>query len=191
MLNSREMRCPLSTLRPAGTMATHRVPVDHSTTRHRAVPVVPLLDKIFRKYKYSVGGIWRVNQMYFKVHGELKYLHRAIDVAQHQNGTPEKFPWNKNGADKAVIEQISTDRNASITAHLAKYPNDVPQQNHPAADRVSKPKPGFKSFRSVGKILAGAEPMHMIYKAKPHREEVDTMSVADQFHVLAGSVHPD
>ncbi len=43
--------------------------VDHSTVSRRTIRFLPLLGKIFRKYKRSVGGSWRMDETYIKVKG--------------------------------------------------------------------------------------------------------------------------
>lgn len=39
-------------------------------------------------------------------------------------------------------------------------------QDHQAVKRITKRMPGFKSFRSAGKVLAGIELMHMNRKGQ-------------------------
>ncbi len=48
----------------------------------------------------------------------------------------------------------------------------------------------FKSFRSVGSVLAGIELTHMIRKGQFEIDGADAMSFADQFFTLAGIVRP-
>ena len=40
---------------------------------------MPLLEKVFRKYKRPVGMSWRMDETYIKVKGVWKYLYRAVD----------------------------------------------------------------------------------------------------------------
>lgn len=193
MLNFKEMQFPaypLSIPYSAELTAASKLPVDDSMVMHRVVGFMPLLDQIFCKYKRAVGNIWRVEQIYIEVDGELKYLHRAVNRARCQNGTHDQVPRYKSGAKKAAIEQSGKDRVESIAARLAKYLKDVADHDHRAVDRAAVPMPGVKSFRSAGKILAAADSMHMICNAQPRGRGVDTMSTADQFHALNGSPHP-
>jgi len=48
----------------------------------------------------------------------------------------------------------------------------------------------FKSFRSAGCVLAGAELMHMVRKGQFATDSAATLSFADQFYALAGQVRP-
>jgi len=58
-------------------------------------------------------------------------------------------------------------------------------QDHRAVKRITKPMPGFKSFRSAGKVLAGIELMHMIRKGQMTITEGVKRSFAEQFYALA------
>lgn len=60
-------------------MEERGVSVDHSTVNRWAIRFLPLLEKIFRKYKRPVGGSWRMDETYSKVKGAWKYLYRAVD----------------------------------------------------------------------------------------------------------------
>ncbi len=53
--------------------------VDHSTVSRWTIRFLPLLEKIFRKYKRPVSGSWRMDETYIKVKDTRKYLYRAVD----------------------------------------------------------------------------------------------------------------
>ena len=102
-------------------MEERGVSVDHSTVSRWASRFLPLLEKIFRKYKRPVGGSWRMDETYIKVKGAWKYLYRAVDrggktfdflltakrdkvaakrlfdKAMQANGVPEKVTMDKSG----------------------------------------------------------------------------------------------
>jgi len=124
---------PLTLLHVEEMMAERGVFVDHSTVSRWAIRLLPVLEKIFRKYKRPVGGSWRMNETYVKVNGKWKYLYRAVDKegktidflltakrdkaaakrffdkAIVANGTPEKVTMDKSGANKAAIDEINAD----------------------------------------------------------------------------------
>ena len=94
MLNFKGMRFPaevilvcirwyaaysLSTRNLEEMMEERGVLVDHSMVSRWAIRFLPLLEKIFRKYKRPVGGSWRMDETYIKVNGDWKYLYRAVD----------------------------------------------------------------------------------------------------------------
>jgi putative transposase len=62
-------------------MAERGVIVDHSTLHRWVIRVVPLLDKVFRLHKHSVGRRWRMDETYIRIKGQWKYLYRAVDTA--------------------------------------------------------------------------------------------------------------
>ncbi len=66
----------------------------------------------------------------------------------------------------------------------------LPDQDHRAVKRVTKPMLNFKSFRSAASVLAGIELMHMIRKGQLMMEGVAEVSFADQFYTLAGQIRP-
>jgi len=60
-------------------MQERGVLVDHSSINRWAIRFLPLLEKVFRKYKRPVGGIWRMDETYILVKSVWKYLYRAVD----------------------------------------------------------------------------------------------------------------
>ena len=195
-------------------MAERGVFVDHSTVSRWAIRILPVLDKIFRKYKRPVGGSWRMDETYVKVNGKWKYLYRAVDKegktidflltakrdkaaakrffdkAMAANGTPEKVSMDKSGASKAAIDGINADMERAMVVRQIKYLNNRVEQDHRAVKRIIKPMLRFKSFQSAKSILAGIELMHMIRQGQLMMEVADDLSFADQFYALAGKVRP-
>ena len=200
---------PLSCRHLEEMMEERGVSVDHSTVSRWAIRFLPLLEKIFRKYKRPVGGSWRMNETYIKVKGAWKYLYRAVDrdgktidflltakrdkaaakrffdKAMQANGVPEKVTMDKSGANKAAIDEINASREIPMVVRQVKYLNNIVEQDHRAVKRMTKPMLGFKSFQSAKNILAGIELMHMIRKGQMMMEGADKMSFAGQFYVLA------
>ena len=200
---------PLSCRHLEEMMEERGVTVDHSTVSRWAIRFLPLLEKIFRKYKRPVGGSWRMDETYIKVKGVWKYLYRAVerdgktidflltakrdkaaakrffDKAMQANDIPEKVTMDKSGANKAAIEEINANREIPMVVRQVKYLNNIVEQDHRAVKRVTKPMLGFKPFQSAKNILAGIELMHMIRKGQMMMEGADKMSFAEQFYALA------
>jgi len=190
-------------------MEERGVSVDHSTVNRWAIRFLPLLEKIFRKHKRPVGGSWRMDETYVKVRGHWKYLYRAVEKdgktidfllrakrdkaaatrffkkAMRQNGDPEKVTMDKSGANKAAMDGINKDREVPIEVRQIKYLNNIVEQDHRAAKRITKPMMGFKSFRAASNVLAGIELVHMIRKGQMIVTKGDELSFADQFYALA------
>ena len=200
---------PLSSRHLEEMMEERGVTVDHSTVSRWAIRFLPLLEKIFRKYKRPVGGSWRMDETYIKVKGVWKYLYRAVDrdgktidflltakrdkaaakrffdKAMQANGVPEKVTMDKSGANKAAIDEINANREKPMVVRQVKYLNNIVEQDHRAVKRITKPMLGFKSFQSAKNILAGIELMHMIRKGQIMMEGADKMSYAEQFYALS------
>jgi transposase-like protein len=205
---------PLSYRHLEEMMEERGVVVDHSSINRWAIRFLPLLEKIFRKYKRPVGRSWRMDETYIKVKVVWKYLYRAVDkegntvdflltakrdkaAAKHffdkamqDHGVPEKVTMDKSGANKAAIDEMSAGREIPIVVRQVKYLNNVVEQDHRAIKRVTKPMLNFKSFRSAKNVLAGIELMHMIRKRQFMMDGVDEMSFANQFYALAGQIRP-
>jgi putative transposase len=122
---------PLSYRHLEEMMEERGVFVDHSSINRWAIRFLPLLEKVFFKYKRPVGGSWRMDETYIKVKGIWKYLYRAVekegktvdflltaqrdkaaamrffDKAVQASGVPEKVTMDKSGANKAAIDEIN------------------------------------------------------------------------------------
>lgn len=205
---------PLSYRHLEEMMEERGVSVDHSSINRWAIRFLPLIEKMDRKHKRTIGGSWRMDETYIKVKGAWKYLYRAVDKqgktvdflltakrdmaaakrffdkAIGANGPPDKVAMDKSGANKAAIDAINAGREVPILVRQVKYLNNIVEQDHRAIKRVTRPMLNFKSFRSAGSVLAGIELMHMIRKGQFAVNDASPMSFAGQFYALAGQVRP-
>ena len=203
---------PLSYRHLEEMMQERGVSVDHSSINRWAIRFLPLIEKMARKHKRSVGSSWRMDETYIKIKGAWRYLYRAVDKegktvdflltakrdmaaakrffdkAMGANSEPDKVAMDKSGANKAAIDQIIKDKNISIIVRQVKYLNNIVEQDHRAIKRITRPMLGFKSFRSARNILTGIELMHMIRKGQYANDGAKTMSFANQFYALAGQI---
>lgn len=190
-------------------MAERGVSVDHATVHRWAIKILPILASVFRRRKRRVGTSWRMDEIYIKVAGQWKYLHRAVDrdgdtvdfllrakrdraaarrfleQAIGLHGVPEKITIDKSGANTAVIQSVNDDAGVAIELRQSKYLNNVVEQDHRAIKRVVRPMLGFKSFRCARILIAGIELMHMIKKGQLHRAQSQASPAASQFYLLA------
>ena len=204
---------PLSYRHLEEMMEERGVFVDHSSINRWAIRFLPLLEKVFCKYKRPVGGSWRMDETYIKVKGVWKYLYRAVDKegktvdflltarrdkaaamrffdkAMKASGVPEKVTMDKSGANKAAMDEINAGRQTPIVVLQVKYLNNIVEQDHRAIKRVTRPMLNFKSFRTARNVLAGIELMHMIRKGQLLLQGSE-LSFADQFYALAGKIRP-
>jgi putative transposase len=189
---------PLSYRHLEEMMQERGVLVDHSSINRWAIRFLPLLEKVFRKYKHQVGGSWRMDETCILVKGVWKYLYRAVDKAaamrffdkaMQANDVPEKVTMDKSGANKAAMDEINASSEIPIIVRQVKYLNNIVEQDHRAVKRVTTPMLNFKSFQAAKCVLAGIELMHMIRKGQLMLEGCNEMSFADQFYTLAGQIH--
>ncbi|MPW23232.1 IS6 family transposase [Paraburkholderia sp. CNPSo 3157] len=197
---------PLSLRHLEQMMAERGIAVDHSTVHRRAVKLLPVLEKAFRRRKRPVGKSWRMDETYIKVKGQWKYLYRAVDKTGNtvdfllrahrdkaaarryfeksidQNGEPDTVTIDRSGANLAALEAINADREAPINIRQSKYLNNVVEQDHRAIKRRTL---GFKTFRCARILLAGIEVMHMIAKGQMKCASGTHPSAAEQFYDLA------
>ena len=89
-----------------------------------------------------------------------RYLERAINL----HGLPEKTTIDKSVANTAATYSINADTCCDIELRQPKYLNNIVEQDHRAAKRITSPMMDFKSFWSVQKLIAEIETMHMIKK---------------------------
>src|ERR1700761_1276337 len=200
---------PLSLRHIEEMMAERGVVVDHATVHRWSLKIMPVLAKIFRRRKSSVGNSWRMDETYIKVRGRWRYLYRAVDrdgdtvdflltahrdeaaarrflkQAIDQHGKPKTITIDKSGANTAAIISYNKDHGTRIALRQCKYLNNIVEQDHRAIKRIVRPMLSFKSSRCARILLAGIETMHMIRKGQMISPDRSTVSTADQFYALA------
>ena len=192
-------------------MAERGVIVDHATLHRWVIRVVPLLDKVFRRYKRRPGNRWRMDETYIRVKGQWKYLYRAVDTdgqtidflltakrdaaaalrffrkAVRNNGEPAVVTIDKSCANTAALTTLNAVREEEerLTIRQSKYLNNLVEQDHRNIKRRIKLMTGFKSFRRAQTILAGIELIHMLRKGQLEHPAGGDLSPAEQFYLLA------
>ncbi|CAI2039538.1 Integrase core domain [Serratia fonticola] len=202
---------PLSLRNLEEMMVERGIVVDHSTLHRWVIRLVPLLDKVFRRHKRTVGRRWRMDETYIKVKGQWKYLYRAVDTtgqtidflltakrdsaaalrffrkAIRHHGEPEVVTIDKSGANTAALATLNADKpdEEAITVRQSKYLNNLIEQDHRNIKRRIWPMLGFKSFRRAQTILTGIELSNMIRKGQYQHPQSEGLSPAEQFYFLA------
>ncbi|WP_244145507.1 IS6 family transposase [Paraburkholderia mimosarum] len=199
---------PLSLRHLEQMMAERGIAVDHSTVHRWALKLLPVLEKVFRRRKRTVGTSWRMDETYIRITGEWRYLYRAVDKAGNtvdfllrarrdkaaarayfekaidQNGEPETVTIDKSESNLAALRAINAPRKVPIKVRQKKYLNNIIEQDHRAIKRRTRPMLGFKSFRCARILLGGIEVMHMIVKGQLNDGGVG-QTPAQQFYSLA------
>ena len=189
-------------------MSERGITVDHSTVHRWAMKLLPVLEKVFRGRKRTVGKSWRVDETYIKVKGHWKYLYRAVDrdgntvdfllrarrdrhAAQRyfeqsmvHNGVPHTVTIDQSGANLAALKAINVERATPIRIRQRKYLNNIVEQDHRAIKRRIRPMLRFKKFNCARILLTGIELMHMIHKKQMKNHRL-LLTPAQQFHSLA------
>jgi transposase-like protein len=62
-------------------MADRGISVTHTTILRWSQHYLPEFEKRWRRYARPLGGSWRMDETYIKVHGQWVYLYRAVDKA--------------------------------------------------------------------------------------------------------------
>ncbi len=199
----------LSTRNLEDMMQERGVEVDHSTVHRWSLKILPVMAKVFRSRKRSVGLNWRMDETYIRVDGEWKYLYRAVDKLGHTvdflltakrdhaaarrfferaiglHGIPEKITIDRSGANTAAVNSIVADSGIDLELRQSKYLNNLVEQDHRGIKRRTRPMLGFKQFHCAAKLIAGIETMHMIKKGQLDCPDGQVASAADQFYSLA------
>ena len=126
-----------------------------------------------------------MDETYFKVAGQWKYLYRAVDKsgdtvnflltakrdlpaarrylerAINLHGLSEKIAIDKSGANTAAPRSVNDDACVDVEFRQSKYFNNIDEQDRRAVKRITNPMLGFKSFWSAQKLIAGIETIHM------------------------------
>ncbi len=80
----------------------------------------------------------------------MKYFYRLVD---------------KSGGNTAAIRSVNVDTYLDIELRQFKYRNNMVKEDHQAAERITNPMLGFKSFwNAQKKLIAGIETMHAMKK---------------------------
>ena len=200
---------PLSYRNIEEMMLERGVTVDHSTLNRWVIKFAPQLEKEFRRRKRQVGSSWRMDETCIKVHGQWKYLYRAVDKqggtidflltakrdrkaalrffskAVGTGETPEKINIDQSGSNTSGIESYNYDHGTDIEIRQCKYLNNIVEQDHRFIKKVVGPTLGFKRFRAASATIAGIELMRMSRKGQLRKKNGWPQSPPQQFQSLA------
>ena len=170
------------------------VAVDHTTIFRWIQAYAPELEKRIRPHLRTCNGSWRVDETYVKVKGRWTYLYRAVDsrgqtidfllsakrdaaaakrffrkaLGQPHTGNPRTITVDKNAAYPAAVTAMKRKGELWRFSRLrqVKYLNNIVEQDHRNVKRLTRPGPGFGSFWTARRTLAGFEAMAMIRKGQ-------------------------
>jgi transposase-like protein len=197
--------CPPSFRDIEEMMAGRGVFVDHSTRHRGSIKLLPVLAAMCRRRKRQVGRSWRMDGTFVMVNGPWKTLYRAVNRdgdsvgfllrarrapaaaraffgrALDLYGVAGKISIDKGGANTAAIARIQADSGLPIEMRPSEHLKNLVEQDHRAVQRITRPMPGFKTFRCARILIAGIEVMHMIRRARLGEVKDRSSSVANRF----------
>jgi transposase-like protein len=81
-------------------MADRGIPVTHTTILRWVQRYLPEFEKRWRRYARPIGGSWRMDETYIKVHGQWVCLYRAVAKAGQ---TVDFFSQPEPGCERRQI----------------------------------------------------------------------------------------
>lgn len=182
--------------------------LSHTTIYRWTRKIIPVLNLLVRKRKWTVSPSWRMDETYILINGQWYYYYRAVDKngltidfllskrrdrvaamrffnkAFKQHGFPKTVVMDKSGSNKAAIGKIIKDKHITINVRQVKYLNNIVEQDHRAIKRMVRPMLGFKSFNSARNMLTGIEIMHMLRKDQFNIPNSKNMSIFQRFSAI-------
>jgi transposase-like protein len=174
-------------------MADRGISVTHTTILLRWVQhYLPEFEKRWWRYARPVGGSWRMDETYIKVHGEWVYLYRAVDKAGQtvdfflsQNRdvnaaksflrsatkntrVPTKITLDTYAASHRAVREMKEDGELPrrVKVHSSQYLNNLAEQNHRRVKQRIRPMLGFKQFDNAAVTISGIELAEKIKKGQ-------------------------
>jgi transposase-like protein len=155
------------------------------------------------------NGSWRVDETYIRVKGRWVYLDRVVDAAgqtidvllspkrdaaaarrffrkaltQSPPVNPRTLTVDNNAADPIAMSAMTKEGTLWRFANLrpVKFLNTSVEPDHRRIQRLVRPGPGFKTFRSAAPTIAGCEVMAMIRKGQVVSAPVNDMGAQRAF----------
>jgi transposase-like protein len=119
---------------------------------------------------------------------------RFLRKALKRHGRPERIVIDGSQTNRGAIlscdaasrlEDRSRRKLRPIRIRQSRYLNNRIEQDHRAVKRRIRPMLGFKSMNSARAILGGIEMMHMMRKGQAKYACNSSLSLAEQFELLA------
>jgi putative transposase len=89
---------------------------------------------------------------------------------------PGKITIDGSQANAAALASYNAEHGTAIEVCQVRYLNNIMEQDHRAVKRITRPRPGFKSFDAAQCTLAGIELMPMLKKGHLAVEEGEAAS---------------
>jgi IS6 family transposase len=157
-------------------LAERGLSVNRSTVYRWVRRYVPLLGEAARRYRHPVGGRWRVDETYGRLHGRWAYCYRAIDqdgqvvdvyCSKRRNAAAaEAFFARAIEATGVRPARVVTDKAACYPPALrvllpaaehrtSKYLNNGLERDHGHLKQRLRPMRGFKQLAAADSLTRG------------------------------------
>jgi transposase-like protein len=147
-------------------MPERGVAVDRSTVNSWVVKYSPRLKAMFRRRRRPVSRSRRMDESYIRVHGQWRYLYRAVDKtgqaidfllpmqrdqeaalrflkkAISRHGVPETMIINGSEANAAASRHYNAWHGTAMVMRQVRYLNDSAEQDHRAVKRIVRSTTG-------------------------------------------------
>jgi len=179
-------------------MSERGVGIAHTTILRWVQHYTPEFEKRWRRFARSVGGSWRMDEIYIKVRGEWMYLYRAVDKAgktvdfhlsrkrdvnaakaflrkaMKGQRTPTKITLDAYAASHRAVAELQGNGELPkrVAVRTSKYLNNLIEQDHRRVKQRLRPMLGLKSFRTAGVVISGIELAEKIKKKQFHMSKL-------------------
>jgi transposase-like protein len=173
-------------------MAERGISVTHTTILRWVQRYLPEFEKRWRRYARPVGGSWRMDETYIKVHGQWVYLYRAVDKAgqtvdfflsrnrdvnaaksflrsaMKNTRVPMKITLDAYAASHRAVREMKEDGElpGRVKVRSSQYLNNLVEQDHRRVKQRIRPMLGFKRFDNAVVTISGIELAEKIKKGQ-------------------------
>jgi transposase-like protein len=173
-------------------MADRGISVTHTTILRWVQRYLPEFEKRWRRYARCVGGSWRMDETYIKVHGQWVYLYRAVDKAgqtvdfflsrnrdvnaaksflrsaMKNTRVPTKITLDAYAASHRAVREMKQDGElpGRVQVRSSQYLNNLVEQDHRRVKQRIRPMLGFKRFDNAVVTISGIELAEKIKKGQ-------------------------
>ena len=173
-------------------MADRGISVTHTTILRWVQRYLPEFEKRWRRYARPVGGSWRMDETYIKVHGQWVYLYRAVDKAgqtvdfflsrnrdvnaaksflrsaMKNTRVPTKITLDAYAASHRAVREMKEDGElpGRVKVRSSQYLNNLVEQDHRRVKQRIRPMLGFKRFDNAVVTISGIELAEKIKKGQ-------------------------
>ena len=173
-------------------MADRGISVTHTTILRWVQRYLPEFEKRWRRYSRPVGGSWRMDETYIKVHGQWVYLYRAVDKAgqtvdfflsrnrdvnaaksflrgaMKNTRVPTKITLDAYAASHRAVREMQADGELPrrVKVRSTQYLNNLVEQDHRRVKQRIRPMLGFQRFDNAAITISGIELAEKIKKGQ-------------------------